>query len=59
MKTQNELVKEFFSYLDYTEESDFGREFHPVHISCCRCMMMKDIEKCLIALRESTYEIPK
>ncbi len=53
MKTQNELVKEFFSYLDYTEESDSGTLWHPIHISCCRCLMTKKVEECLIALKES------
>jgi hypothetical protein len=32
-------VKEFFDkYLNHTEESDSGKMFHPVVISCCRAM---------------------
>lgn len=41
------LVKEFFSYLDYTEESDSGRVFHPVTLSCCRALMTPKVNECL------------
>ena len=36
----NALVKSFFEdYLDYQEESDSGRVFIPIHISCSMVMM--------------------
>lgn len=46
-----ELIKEFLSYLDYTEESDSGREFHPIHISSVRCMMQQPLEMVLNQMR--------
>jgi hypothetical protein len=53
MKTQNELVKELFEFLDATEESDSGRVFHPIAISCCRAMKLEPLGVCIKALRES------
>ena len=47
-----ELVREFFKYLDTVEESDSGREFHPVTISCCRTMMMDPLNKVLKEMKE-------
>ena len=39
-----ECVKEFFdSYLNYTEESDSGRLFHPISISCGRVMKLQPL----------------
>lgn len=57
MKTQNDLVKELFSFLDIVEVSDGGREFHPIAISCCRVMKMEALNKCVKALRE-TIDVP-
>ena len=57
------LVKDFFeNYLDTWEESDSGREFHPITISCCRCMKVEPLDKLLTRMRElsgakSPYEI--
>lgn len=45
-------VKEFFALLDATEESDEGRAFHPVMISCCRVMLTSKVE---IALAKMKY----
>ena len=53
VKTQNDLVKELFSYLDTIEISDSGREFHPISISCCRVMKMKELSECIEALKAS------
>lgn len=39
LATDLELIKEFLSYLDYTDESESGRVFHPVEIGCCRAMI--------------------
>ena len=41
-------VKEFFEkYLNYAEESDSGKMFHPITVSCCRVMMMKPLSNLL------------
>jgi hypothetical protein len=53
MKTQNDLVKELFEYLDYTETTDSGRAFHPVYVSCCRVAIQRKISDCLKDLKES------
>lgn len=45
-------VRDFFGYLDYTEESDSGTVFNPVHIGCCRAMMMDKVEATLKAMKE-------
>ena len=46
------LVKEFFDkYLNYTEESDGGRLFNPVTISCCRVMMVEPLGELLQKMR--------
>jgi len=50
--TVNELVKEFFSYLDHIEETDSGREFHPIELSSCRVLMTQPLNMCLEKLRE-------
>lgn len=47
-----ELVKEFFSYLDYTEETDSGCEFHPITIGSVRCLMSEPLSMCMKKLRE-------
>lgn len=54
--TQNELVKELFSYLDTTEISDSGKEFHPSYISCSRVLTTAKLAKCLQALKNSIEE---
>jgi len=52
---QDELkacVKEFFErYLNYREESDSGKMFAPIHISCCRVMKMEPLNKLLERMR--------
>ena len=49
----NALVKSFFEdYLDYQEESDSGRVFNPIHISCTRVMMTQPLGHLLIRMRE-------
>lgn len=50
------LVKELFRYLDYQEESDGGRLFHPVTISCCRVLMMPAIDELLAELKTIVKE---
>jgi hypothetical protein len=47
-----ELVGELFSYLDAVEESDSGREFHPVTISSCRVGYQQTLGAVLRKLRE-------
>ena len=47
------LVKSFFEdYLDVQEESDGGRVFNPIHISCVRAMKVEPMAKLLIRIRE-------
>jgi hypothetical protein len=47
------LVKSFFEdFLDYQEESDSGRVFNPIHISCTRAMMIEPLAKLLIRMRK-------
>ena len=41
-------VKEFFEkYLNRVEESDSGKEFSPVTISCCRAHMLEPLNNLL------------
>ena len=47
------LVKSFFEdYLDVQEESDSGRVFNPIHISCTRVMMTKPLGELLDRMKE-------
>jgi hypothetical protein len=47
------LVKDLFEkFLDTWEESDSGREFHPITISCCRCMKIEPLNILLKRMRE-------
>ena len=47
------LVKSFFEdYLDYVEETDEGRVFNPIHISCTRVMMVEPLAKLLMRMKE-------
>ena len=48
-------VKELFSLLDATEETDEGRVFHPVQIVCVRNDMLIKLERVLATLK-STLE---
>ena len=53
------LVKQFFEdYLDVWEESDSGREFHPITISCCRCMKIEPLNKLMGRMRELSEAKP-
>jgi hypothetical protein len=46
-------VKEFFEdYLDVVEESDSGRLFHPITVSCCRALKTEPLEKLLVEMRK-------
>jgi hypothetical protein len=48
----NALVAEFLSYLDYTEESESGREFHPITIGSCRVLMTQPLSMCIDKMRQ-------
>lgn len=39
----SDATREWFAYLDRTEESDEGRVFHPVSFGCCRAMWVDRI----------------
>ena len=46
-------VKEFFEkYLNRTEESDSGKMFNPVTVSCCRAMMTEPLSNLLDRMAE-------
>lgn len=47
-----DLTRQFFNYLDRTEESDEGREFHPVAFGCCRSMWVDDINRIMTRMKE-------
>lgn len=49
-------LKRFFEMLDYTEESDEGHIFHPINISCCRVMMMPEMEAILKRMKDYSKE---
>lgn len=46
------VVREWFVYLDATEESDEGREFHPVSFSCCRAMWVDPMHRLMARMKE-------
>ena len=46
------LVAEFLSYLDYTEESESGHIFNPVQISSCRVLMSQPLDYVITQLRK-------
>lgn len=49
------LVKLFFDdYLDYQEESDSGRVFSPIHISCTRVAMIEPFADLLDRMKKSS-----
>ena len=53
-------VKEFFEkYLNRTEESDGGREFSPITVSCCRALMLEPLNKLLERMAELSGAAPK
>ena len=49
-------VRELFSLLDATEETDEGREFHPVRIVCCRNDITEKLENVLATLKSTMEE---
>ena len=53
-------VKEFFEkYLNHAEESDSGKMFHPITVSCCRVMMMKPLSNLLHKMCELSGAEPR
>jgi hypothetical protein len=47
-----ECVKIFFEqYLNHREESDGGRMFAPIYVSCCRAMMIESLGELLEKMR--------
>lgn len=50
------LTKRFFQILDSKEESDSGREFSPVSISCCRVLLGIELNEILKRMKELTNE---
>ena len=53
-------VKEFFEkYLNHAEESDSGKMFHPITVSCCRVMMTEPLNNLLARMAELSGAKPK
>ena len=53
-------VKEFFEkYLNYAEESDGGKMFHPITVNCCRVMMMQPVSDLLHKMCELSGAKPR
>jgi CHASE3 domain sensor protein len=53
-------VKEFFEqYLNYVEESDGGKMFNPIVVSCCRAMMTEPLNNLLAKMSELSGAAPK
>jgi hypothetical protein len=46
-----EDLKEFFRILDLREESDSGRIFAPVNISCVRAHLVGPLDEILVRLK--------
>ena len=48
-----EVVKSFFDdYLDIQEESDSGKMFNPITISCCRVLKVEGLNEVINKMRE-------
>lgn len=47
----SEVTRQFFSYLDRTEESDSGNAFHPVSFGCCRSAWVEPMEKLMAEMK--------
>ena len=64
MRTLEQATKQFFEqYMNLREESDSGRIFAPIQISCCRAHMIEGLDALLEEMRVlcgakkvSTYE---
>lgn len=51
-----EVLKEFFTYLDYREiKGQEDREIRPIHISCVRAMMHEPLAVVLKRMREVAF----
>lgn len=51
-----EAVRQFFAMLDIVEESDSGREFHPISIGNSRVMLQEPMENILTQMKEMSRE---
>ena len=52
LKDLRECVKEFFDKcLDHREESESGKIFAPIEISCCRALMTEPLGELLKKMR--------
>jgi len=51
-----QLVKKLFDMLDTTEESENGRLFHPIKISCCRAMMIEPLDQLLDEIKQEIQD---
>ena len=53
-----DLVNQFISILDITEESDSGRLFHPTNITSCRAGDLQKIGELVEELRRASLHQP-
>ena len=53
-----DLVRQFISILDITEESDSGRLFHPTNITSCRAGDLQKIGELIEELRRASLHQP-
>jgi len=51
-----EAVRQFFAMLEIVEESDSGREFHPISIGNSRVMLQEPMENILAQMKEMSRE---
>ena len=52
----SDMVKRLFEYLDYQEESESGRSFHPVTIGSCRVMFQEPLNDLLKRMKSLSRE---
>lgn len=52
LEVLKKAVQDFFVLLDIEEESDSGRVFKPISISCCRCILTTKLDECLYRMKE-------
>ena len=50
-------VRELFSLLDATEETEEGRVFHPVQIVCVRNDMLINLQRVLATLKSTLEDL--
>ena len=47
-----EVVKEYLSFIDATDESESGNVFHPISFGCCRVLWIEPFGMVMKRMRE-------